>query len=90
MGSEMCIRDRVFDHRDSRGATSRRVDGSSHLAMDFVGHGDEFPNNGTAHEASSKIIAAAFSPIMIAGALVFPVVRVGMIDASATRNPESP
>src|SRR5690242_11970720 len=32
--------------------------------------------------ASSKIIAAAFSPIMILGALVFPATTCGMIEAS--------
>ena len=33
---------------------------------------------------------AAFSPIMIDGALVLPEVSVGMIEASATRKPEMP
>ena len=33
---------------------------------------------------------AAFSPIMIDGALVLPEVSVGMIDASATRKPAIP
>ena len=33
----------------------------------------------------AAIIAAAFSAIMMAGALVFPETMVGMIDASATR-----
>ena len=39
---------------------------------------------------SSKIIAAPFSPIMMVGALVLPVVRVGMIEASMTRTPCNP
>src|SRR6056297_1247549 len=39
---------------------------------------------------SSRIKAAAFSPIMIAAALVFPVTMRGMIEASATRNPSIP
>ena len=33
---------------------------------------------------------AAFSPIMMAGALVLPEVSVGMIEASATRSPSMP
>lgn len=40
--------------------------------------------------ASSRIISAAFSPIMMAGALVLPDTRVGMIDASTTRSPSTP
>ena len=35
-------------------------------------------------------MSAAFSPIMIDGALVFPDVSVGMIEASATRRPAMP
>ena len=37
---------------------------------------------------SSIIMAEAFSPIMIVGALVLPVVTVGMTEASTTRRPE--
>ena len=36
------------------------------------------------------IMSEAFSPIMIAGALVLPDVIVGMIEASATRRPLMP
>ena len=39
---------------------------------------------------SSITIRAAFSPIMIDGALVLPEIWVGMIEASATRNPAMP
>ena len=39
---------------------------------------------------SDKIMFDAFSPIIITGALVFPVVNVGIIDASATRSPPTP
>ena len=39
---------------------------------------------------SSNIMCAAFSPIMMQGTLVFPVVSVGMIEASATLNPWTP
>ena len=35
-------------------------------------------------------MSAAFSPIMIDGALVLPDVSVGMIEASATRRPAMP
>jgi hypothetical protein len=37
-----------------------------------------------------KIMSAAFSSIMIDGALVLPDVSVGMIEASATRRPAMP
>ena len=40
--------------------------------------------------AEARIIRDAFSPIMIDGALVLPEVRLGMIDASATRRPSMP
>ena len=36
------------------------------------------------------IIAAPFSPIMIDGALVLPVVTVGITEASMTRSPWRP
>ena len=39
---------------------------------------------------SSKIIVAAFSPIMIVGAFVFPPTTTGMIEASATLSPSIP
>ena len=51
--------------------------------------GPECPNRADPY-ASSRIIAAAFSPIMIVGALVLPETRVGMIEASATRKPWTP
>ena len=40
--------------------------------------------------ASSRIMAAPFSAIMMVGALVLPVVRVGITEASMTRNPSMP
>ena len=42
------------------------------------------------HQASPIINPAHFHPIMIDGALVLPVVIVGMIDASAIRRPWTP
>ena len=40
--------------------------------------------------AASNTMRAAFSPIIIDGALVLPEVSVGMIEASATRKPDIP
>ncbi len=40
--------------------------------------------------AALRIKSAAFSPIMIDGALVLPPIRVGMIEASTTRRPAMP
>src|SRR6516164_1320650 len=41
-------------------------------------------------EAAALTISAAFSAIMMTGALVLPEVIVGMIEASTTRKPVSP
>ena len=38
----------------------------------------------------ARIMSAAFSPIIIEGALVLPPISVGMIEASTTRNPSRP
>lgn len=40
--------------------------------------------------ASARIISAAFSPIIMTGALVLPPISVGMIEASTTRRPARP
>ena len=39
---------------------------------------------------ASAIMAAAFSAIMIVGALVLPLTMLGMIDASTTRTASTP
>lgn len=38
---------------------------------------------------SSLIMSAAFSPIIIIGALVLPVTMVGMMEPSTTRSPDT-
>ena len=42
------------------------------------------------HEGARRIIAAPFSPTMIDGAWVFPLINFGMIEASITRSPSRP
>ena len=68
------------------------------LKLRRMGRPDPAPARGTPNSsppsreevqaaASSRIMAAAFSPIMMAGALVLPETMVGMIEQSATRRP---
>ena len=45
---------------------------------------------GSSAQASARMNSAARSPIMIDGAFVFPVVTLGITDASATRRPSTP
>ena len=42
------------------------------------------------YRISARIISAAFSPIMIVGALVLPPISVGMIEASTMRKASTP
>ena len=64
------------------GSWRRRGSGAARLARVGVPRYAAF--------ASSRIIAAAFSPIMMLGALVLPATTDGMIEASATRRPPIP
>jgi len=50
----------------------------------------DFLRLGFANQPSARMMSAAFSAIMMTGALVLPDVSVGMIEASTTRNPSSP
>ena len=43
------------------------------------------PEGGGGYKASDRIISAPFQPISIDGALVFPAIRFGKLDASTTR-----
>jgi hypothetical protein len=56
--------------------------------MGGVGRNRSFASK-DGHVAVFSTMSAAFSPIMIDGALVLPDVSVGMIEASATRRPGS-
>ena len=78
--------------------------GVGRTADEALGRGEGRPDRGRVRRAyaarlqaaarvattSSRIIAAAFSPIMMVGALVLPPTATGMIEASATRSPSMP
>src|SRR5260370_26898742 len=78
----------------SREAASRRMDTTHGLAAILRGARERAPQDeGISHQfarSSALIMSAAFSPIMMVGALVLPPIRVGMIEASTTRRPSSP
>src|SRR3954451_17775770 len=55
-----------------------------------AGKSRQIPAGNSCIQTALSTMSAAFSPIMIDGALVFPDVSVGMIEASATRRPSMP
>ena len=78
------------EHASRRsGAGDDVVVGVPSVAMSLLSSDQAAARCGTA-TASSRIIAAAFSPIMMVGALVLPPTATGMIEASATRSPSIP
>ena len=70
---------------ERRLAQRQCIRGTVRRAFDAAERRGSPPNH-----APARIISAAFSPIMMEGALVLPEVRVGMIEASATRRPSMP
>src|ERR1700712_893072 len=73
------------------GRDSGRHAGCSESDDNDIGFHVPFLRQGAVHyAAAASTNRDAFSPIMMDGALVLPEVSVGMIDASATRNPSMP
>ena len=58
-------------------------------AIDGI-EGDIHVLRSVSHAAAARIICAALAPIICDGALVLPVVMVGMIELSQTRRPSTP
>jgi len=82
----------IYYIRDTYWATAQ--DFMEDMGPNYLFERCAFISTGSGHaaltaleSASCNTMTAAFSPIIIDGALVLPEVKVGMIEASATRNP---
>ena len=89
-GQSVQVRQAGFGSRSGADDKVRTiVQGPKHSAADAAGRSQDQNScsGGHAVVSSVAIISAAFSPIMMAAALVLPPTMVGMIDASATPQP---
>lgn len=86
-----CDRERLFFHE-----VLEIADRHAYSAPSDIGRGSPFnqilKSNSlrSVNHASCRTISAAFSAIMIVGALVLAPTSLGMIDASTTRKPSIP